>query len=337
MSSSLCIVHHPPGHVELKECDLSEVGERQYLVESHYTAVSPGTESRCLLGKQAGVGEVDFVPGYQGAGVILEAGAKCKHKPGDPVFFGGGGGFQGGVSAFWGSHAKRLIVDEDKLYLLPKGVSEIHASICKLGAIALHGVKVGQIKTGDRVAVIGLGILGQFSSRLAQLAGAEVFGYDINANRVQIAQTAGVPSYQVNGDLPQTVSRIFGPEERYDVIVDVTGNAELINQAIGLAHDLLPWNNPLIPGTRYIVQGSYPGDFSFDYQMAFRKELNLMFPRDNTRPDVEEMLTLISEKRIEVSDLAGKPLSPVEAPSCYKDLGAADPTRLTSVFDWSMV
>ncbi len=60
-----------------------------------------------------------------------------------------------------------------------------------LGAIALHGFRLAQPQLGDRVAVIGLGLLGLLSVQIAVAAGCQVFGVDLDPARIRLAEQFG--------------------------------------------------------------------------------------------------------------------------------------------------
>ena len=55
-----------------------------------------------------------------------------------------------------------------------------HAAFATLGAVALHGIRIAEVKLGDIVAVIGLGLLGQLTAQLLKAAGCRVIGMDID-------------------------------------------------------------------------------------------------------------------------------------------------------------
>ena len=66
-----------------------------------------------------------------------------------------------------------------------------HAAFATLGAIAMHGFRLASPQLGERVAVIGLGLLGQLAVQIARAAGCRVFGVDSRAARVALARRAG--------------------------------------------------------------------------------------------------------------------------------------------------
>ena len=67
-----------------------------------------------------------------------------------------------------------------------------HAAFATVGAVALHGIRTAEVKLGDIVAVIGLGLLGQLTVQLLKIAGCRVVGMDVAMDRAQLASQLGV-------------------------------------------------------------------------------------------------------------------------------------------------
>ena len=65
------------------------------------------------------------------------------------------------------------------------------ASITTLGAISLQGIRRADLKLGELVCVIGLGLLGQLTVQLAVIAGCRVIGIDPLAERRNLALKSG--------------------------------------------------------------------------------------------------------------------------------------------------
>ena len=59
-----------------------------------------------------------------------------------------------------------------------------------VGSIALHGVRQADVRLGERVAVIGLGLVGQLAGQLLRAAGCTVVGIDLSEELVR-ARTGG--------------------------------------------------------------------------------------------------------------------------------------------------
>jgi predicted dehydrogenase/threonine dehydrogenase-like Zn-dependent dehydrogenase len=71
------------------------------------------------------------------------------------------------------------------------GVTFDEAAFTTLGAVALHGVRTADVKLGDVVAVIGLGLLGQLTVQVLKAAGCLVLGMDIVSERADLAFRMG--------------------------------------------------------------------------------------------------------------------------------------------------
>lgn len=121
--------------------------------------------------------------GYSSSGTVVEVGAGLLgFKPGDRVACAGGG---------FAVHAGYAVVPHNLLVPLPGNVDFESAAFTTLGAIAMHGFRLAQPQLGERVAVIGLGLLGLLTVGIARAAGCSVFGVDLSAERVKLAEQMG--------------------------------------------------------------------------------------------------------------------------------------------------
>lgn len=66
------------------------------------------------------------------------------------------------------------------------------AAFAALGGIALEAVRLVHAQLGDRVAVIGLGLIGQIAAQLLASSGCHVFGMDISWEKVSLAMEHGM-------------------------------------------------------------------------------------------------------------------------------------------------
>lgn len=121
--------------------------------------------------------------GYSSAGRVVEIGASVSgFQPGDRVACAGGGR---------ANHAELVSVPSNLCANVPDEVSMEAAALTTIAAIALHGIRLAEVSLGDRVAVIGCGLVGQITCRLLAAAGAEVFALDLDPARVEAARAAG--------------------------------------------------------------------------------------------------------------------------------------------------
>lgn len=121
--------------------------------------------------------------GYSSAGTIVSLGAGMSgFKVGDRVACAGGG---------YAVHAEYTLVPRNLLAPLPETVDFESAAFATLGAIALHGFRLSRAQLGEKVAVIGLGLLGLLAVGLARAAGCQVLGIDLDPARVALAREMG--------------------------------------------------------------------------------------------------------------------------------------------------
>jgi len=126
----------------------------------------------------------EMVSGYSSAGVVLEAASDVtRFRPGDRVACCGTG---------YANHAAVNFVPQILAVKIPDSVSFEEAAFGTLGAIALQGVRRCAPVLGDRVAVVGLGLLGQLTIQLLHASGAVAIGVDVKDDRVQRALSLGM-------------------------------------------------------------------------------------------------------------------------------------------------
>jgi predicted dehydrogenase len=121
--------------------------------------------------------------GYSSAGTIVELGPGMSgFKVGQRVACAGGG---------YAVHAEYAVVPRNLLVPFPASLDFESAAFSTLGAIGMHGFRLAQPQVGERVAVIGLGLLGILTIQVAAAAGCHVFGIDVDASRVRLASSLG--------------------------------------------------------------------------------------------------------------------------------------------------
>ncbi|MFH1378728.1 MAG: bi-domain-containing oxidoreductase [bacterium] len=121
--------------------------------------------------------------GYSCAGTVVTTGGDVKDiSAGDRVACAGAG---------YANHAEVVSVPVNLTSKIPDGVSYDHASFVTLGAIALQGVRQTDIRLGEHVCVIGLGLLGQITVELLKSAGCNAYGIDLDEKKVKLSETLG--------------------------------------------------------------------------------------------------------------------------------------------------
>ena len=89
------------------------------------------------------------------------------------------------------NHAEVVAVARNLTVRVPDAVSLDDAAFVTVGAIALQGVRIADVRLGEACVVIGLGLVGQLTVQLLKAAGCRVFGIDVAADKVELALRPG--------------------------------------------------------------------------------------------------------------------------------------------------
>ncbi len=147
--------------------------------------------------------------GYSSAGTIVGLGADMQgFRIGQRVACAGGG---------YAVHAEYNVVPRNLLTPLPDSVDFESAAFTTLGAIALHGFRLAESQVGERVAVIGLGLLGLLAAQIAAAAGCRVFGIDLDPKRVELAARLGLAACR--RDEAEEAALAFTAQRGFDAVL----------------------------------------------------------------------------------------------------------------------
>jgi 3-hydroxyethyl bacteriochlorophyllide a dehydrogenase len=319
------------GRAELQAIALPPIGPHELLVRSLVTCVSPGTELRTFAGKQQGVDPFPLVPGYQIVGEVIEASAGHEARVGRRVFVNGGSVRFQGVGRAWGAHASHAIVHAASTFDLPARVEPLDVACTKVSAIGHRGVDATQPGRDDVVAVVGLGLIGQLSARLFALKCKRVVAVDVAPWRVEHARRAGIDAWLSTGHAGETVRSVVS--SGVDIAVDCTGVPAVLEQTLDALREHA-WADPRVHGPKLVVQGSYPDRFEMPYMPAFRKEIAMVFPRDNKPRDIQAAIDLVASGALSTRDLITDVVTPDQCQRVYDTLSDRSSSAMTFAFRW---
>ena len=276
--------------------------------------------------------------GYSSAGVVLATGALVSDlRPGDRVACAGSG---------YAVHAELNYVPANLCARLPDTVSFESGAFGTVGSIALHGVRQAEVQIGERVAVIGLGLVGQLACRLLTAAGCEVVGIDVVPELVQRALSSGVEHAYRRADLDPKQLPLGARDCDAVIIAAATGSDDPVTLAGTLARDrarvvIIGDVGMDLPRPSYYgkeldlrLSRSYgPGRYDVAYE-----ERGLDYPigyvRWTERRNLMAFVSLIGDGRLSVEDLITARIPIEEAPAAYDQLVGAASTPLGLVLTY---
>jgi len=234
----------------------------------------------------------------------------------------------------WGGQISLSRHDASTVLKIPNEADPIDFVICEIAAIPWRGVKYSKVKTGEKVLVIGQGLIGAFSAKFFTLMGAEVAVADVVAERLERAKRNGAAQC-LNPDSPnfETEAAKFAPGG-FDIIVEATGRASSVASALhlirpcGLAD---PADTP-----RLILQGSYFEPVPWQYKCKYQGlRLEVMYPIDRTKEDRQDVIDWISSGRLKASGFVDAIIPSCEAPKAYAKLQEEPDKYFSVVFSWN--
>ena len=259
--------------------------------------------------------------GYSSAGTVVECGAGLEEfKPGDRVACAGGS---------FAVHAEYAVVPRNLLVRLPDHVDFDSAAFTTLGAIAMHGFRLAQPQLGERVAVIGMGLLGLLAAGIARAAGCHILGVNLNPARIELARTMGFKA--VARSQAEETARSTTRGQGFDVVlicadarsndpIELAGNIARDRGrvvAIGAVGLNIPRKIYYEKELSFQVSRSYgPGRYDANYEEHGR-DYPPGFVRWTEGRNLEAFVQLLAEGKVDVNPLISHHFSIEQAPEAY--------------------
>ncbi|HEY3973290.1 MAG TPA: Gfo/Idh/MocA family oxidoreductase [Candidatus Sulfotelmatobacter sp.] len=262
------------------------------------------------------------VLGYSGAGVIIQKHSNVLDlEVGDHVAYGGEGT----------GHAEAILVGQNLVARIPDNVAFEHACFTTLGSIALNAVRIANISLGEKVAVIGLGLVGQLIAQLARLQGGFVVATDLKPDRVALARQLGADSALLGGgQFSQQVSSITGGIGVDCAIIAAAAKSDApCRVAVEICRDRgrivdvgavelnFPWYESYLKEIQVFMARAYgPGSYDSTYEKQGR-DYPLPYVRWTEKRNMEEFLRLAAQGRLQIEGLTTHRFPLEDAPRAY--------------------
>ena len=237
-------------------------------------------------------------------------------------------------------HAEYNWVPVNLCVPVPDGVAPEHAAFATVGAIAMHGVRQGEVQLGETACVIGLGLVGQLAVRLLVAAGVRVVGLDVIEDRCRLAEQAGAdlcaaPDVDGIAAVEHALAGLTSGRGADHVLLTAGGSSNgPVEAAVRLARDRarvvdigktglnLPWNDYYNKELDVRFSRSYgPGRYDEKYELD-GIDYPAGYVRWTERRNLECFLDLIARKELEVETLVSGVFPMQDATAVYAQLAA---------------
>ncbi len=305
------------------------------LVETVCTLISTGTELANWTGittQRKPLGDdwtaQPYRPGYSYVGVV--------HAVGDGVR----GLALGDRICGSGPHASAATLREDTVALVPSAVSDVQAAFATLLVITMNAVRLAKIELGDRVASVGLGLIGNLALQQARLCGEmPAVGTDLTPKRRGYGEKVGLITLDpaVGNAAGQIDALTDG--QRFDVVFESTGSSSGLKPALSLAgrHARVV----ALGSTRGVVEGfdiygdvHVPGVTIIGAHMMTAPDLPNFANRWTAMANRKLALRLLAERRLDVDSLVSHQEPPEKAFDLFALLADHREQAMGVILDW---
>ena len=248
-----------PGVVDVGDLPDPRPGPDQVLVSVEVCGVC-GTDLHIADGHFAPT-PYPIVPGHEFAGTVIEVGTDVStgvtvgtRVAVDPSLFCGYCAAcrlgRGNLCANWGAtgdtvdgaFAELVAVPAANAYPLPDTMSFEQGALVEPLSCAVHGIRRLGVEVGEKILVVGAGTMGLLLIALLARAGAHVVAVDRVSAKLGLAENMGAERTTTG------IGELDG--ELFDAVVDVTGVAPVIEEAL----------DSVRRGGRFLVFGVAPAD-----------------------------------------------------------------------------
>ena len=193
-----------------------------------------------------------------------------------------------------GAFGGRVLVREDMVRHLPDNVTYESGAMIEPASVSYRAVNISGVKRGDKVLVIGGGIIGLLSALFFKLKGASYVALtETNILRGKKAVTLGVADEFFNALDPDVVEKLMNKTTNgkgFDVVADCVGNSPALSSAITYTK----------PNGNIIMVGISLAPISVPMVSAVLKEINFKGSIAYTKEEFDDVIKLLANKKIDL-------------------------------------
>lgn len=224
-----------------------------------------------------------------------------------------------------GTASQYFAVDASKVTPLPDAMSYEEGAMIEPLAVAVHAVRRAGDVSGQKIAVIGAGPIGNLVAQAAKgMGAAQVMVSDISDYRLRLAEECGA-DFTVNTakkEFNDAITENFGPDKA-DVIYDCAGNNTTINQAIRSARK----------GSMIILVAVFAGMANADLAVLNDHELDLNTTMMYRHEDYVKAIELVNAGKVALKPLMSKVFPFAQYKQAYEYIDNNQETSMKILID----
>jgi len=161
-------------------------------------------------------------------------------------------------------------------------------------SIACNAIEKGNVKAGDRIVVIGAGLIGNLIAQTARIKGAEVLVTDVMQSKLDLIKKHGI-KYCVNTTqekLSDAIKQVFG-DQGVHVIYECAAVESSFEQAISCASK----------ASTIVIVGNFKKPYLLEIPLLQRREIALLSVMGTSRKNFIESCKIMASGLINLEGL----------------------------------
>ncbi len=227
-----------------------------------------------------------------------------------------------------GGFSEYITMPVERLYD-GKGLPAKTLALIEPFCISYHGVSRADVKSGERVLVVGAGTIGVLAAVAAKARGAEVTVCDVAADKLDYAyRTFGLHHKLLNSS----------PEAFAKGVEELTGGDgfDVTIEAVGLPSTFQNCVDAACFGGRVVLIGvSKKNIDDFFFTIIQKKELNIYGSRNALKKDFIELIDLVKGGGVDLEKIVTDTYKMDDAARAFADFSANAGRMLKVVIDFS--
>ena len=225
-----------------------------------------------------------------------------------------------------GAFAEYLTVPARVAYHLPDELSFPEAAMLEAVSVALHGVKVAEMKGDETVLVIGAGMIGLLllqSARSRSVESMRVFVSDVDPTRLKLASNMGAEeTFLASGSnlTEEIMKRTKG--RGVDIVLEAVGHNETIATAIDCVRK----------GGTVVLVGNISPQVNLPLQKVVSRQIRLQGSCASAG-EYPEAMKLMAAGKINVASLITAVAPLADGPSWFERLHSREPNLMKIILD----
>lgn len=287
---------------------------------------------------------VGLVMGHEFCGTVIDPGARsdlkvgdritglpispcgkcdaCKH--GNPQYCKETWSHAVGLSLdYSGGYAEVSSCHPDMVRKLPDIISNEEACMVEPSAVSLHAVNLANVKVGDKVCIIGGGIIGLMAAEFAKMNGASyVCMVEANRNRGKKSLTYGYVDEYFNALNKDTIPNLVAMTNGFDVVIEACGNSAAVSEAMMLVKN----------GGMIVLVGVSMAPISVPMIMPVMGEVSMKGAIGYTEEEFDNVIELLRLRKLDVVKYIDDIIPIDAANSAFERLTSMDNDAIKIIF-----